>query len=70
MGDSCTASSNLLGIVGAILGVDFKVVALKGTRSMQEFSFCLLSSLLPSTFLSHLLDKTLSDGHGVVLAHV
>lgn len=37
---------------------------------MQEFSFRLLSSLFLSTVLSHLLDKTLSDGHGVVLTHV
>lgn len=63
----------LLGIVGAILSVYFKVFTLRKYRQTRVYFVDHLTSLsfnMRQTFSSHLIHKASSNGHGVVLTHV
>ena len=67
------ASNYLLGIVGAILGVYFKVFTLRKYRQTRVYFVDHLTSLsfdVRWTFPSHLIHKASSNGHGVVPTHV
>lgn len=62
-----------LGIVGAILGVDFKVFALVKHRPVVNITYVLgelISLELVQDCCAYLIYKTLSDSHGIIFTHV